>query len=78
MKAAPLRLPTYLGNVGIYIKNLSASFPQLVKKERDPLTPAFFGFPPASPFYLALSITRLGYFESEPHFWVVVTICMYT
>lgn len=67
MKAAPLRLPK-VGNV--YIKNLSASFPQLVKRERkrDPLTPPFSWFPPASPF-LSLSIARLGYFESEAHFW---------
>lgn len=71
MKAAPSPF-FYLGNV--YIKNLSASFPQLVKRERkrerDPLTRLFSPlFPPASPFYLSLSITRLGYFESEPHFW---------
>lgn len=49
MKAAPLRLPK-VGNVYI-IKNLSASFPQLVKRERKIHLLPFFLVPARQPIF---------------------------
>lgn len=58
----------------MYIYKKSLGFISTIgeERERDPLTPPFFVlFPPASPFS-SLSIARLGYFESEPHFLYLV------